>query len=434
MGRTLFHGGHIVTEETREPIRRDVLVEDGAIIAVEENIDSVNPETRTVDCSAKIMVPGLYDVHVHLREPGREDKESIESGARAALNGGVTGVLAMPNTTPPIDSGGLVRYVLNIAREKAAVTVHTTGCITRGRLGHALAEIGEMHACGAIMITDDGDPVHDPMVLRRAMEYARNFDLILGSHCDVKELFNEGAINEGRASYRLGLPGIAAASEEICMERDLRLAQLTGARVHVQHVSTSRGIEIIRRFKNEGVQVTAEVTPHHLIFNEDDITDYNTHYKMNPPLRTAEDNDKLLEALNDGVFDCLATDHAPHTSFEKNLDFCSAPFGITGLETALASLYDRFISKDKLRWDTVVRCFSAAPRRLLKLQSVALKKGNTAEFLLFDCAKTTTADRDFFCSKSVNSPFYGKTMRGLVEAVVIGGDIKLDRTAANAKA
>jgi dihydroorotase len=431
MARTLFHGGHIVTEDTREPIRRDILVEDGLIAAVEENIESVNGETRKIDCTGMIIAPGLYDVHVHLREPGREDKESIESGSQAALNGGVTGILAMPNTTPPIDSGGLVRYVLNIAREKAAVTVHTTGCITRGRKGQALAEIGEMHNCGAIMITDDGDPVHDPLVLRRAMEYARNFDLILGSHCDVKELFNEGAINEGAASYRLGLPGIPATSEEICMERDLRLAQLTGARVHVQHVSSVGGIEIIKRFKNEGVQVTAEVTPHHLIFNEDDIVDYDTHYKMNPPLRTLEDNEKLLEALNEGVFDCLATDHAPHTKFEKNQDFCSAPFGITGLETALGSLYDRFISQDKMRWDTVIRCFSSQPRRLLKLPSVALKKGNTAEFLLFDPKKKTRCDREFFSSKSINSPFYGKEIKGSVELVVIAGEIKMDRNGLN---
>lgn len=432
MTRTLFHGGQIVTENDRNPIKRDILVEDGVIIAVEESIDSVNGETEKVDCTGRIIVPGLYDVHVHLREPGREDKETIETGAQAALNGGVTGILAMPNTTPPIDSGGMVRYVLNIAREKAAVTVHTTGCITKDRAGYALAEIGDMVACGAIMITDDGDPVHDPLVLRRAMEYARNFDLILGMHCDIKELFNEGAMNEGAASYRLGLPGIPTASEEICMERDLRLAKLTGARVHIQHVSSAGGVEIIKRFKNEGVQVTAEVTPHHLIFNEDDILDYNTHYKMNPPLRSVEDNEKLLEALNEGVFDCIATDHAPHTSFEKKLDFCSAPFGITGLETALASLYDRFISKDKLRWDTLVRCFSGAPRRLLKLPSVEIKKGNTAEFLMFNPEEVTTASRDFFCSKSVNSPFFNKTMQGLVEKVVIGGVVKMDRTKSHA--
>lgn len=432
MTRTLFHGGRIVTENDPQPIKRDILVEDGHIVAVEESISAVNDETKKVDCSGKVIVPGLYDVHVHLREPGREDKETIETGARAALNGGVTGILAMPNTTPPIDSGGMVRYVLNIAREKAAVTVHTTGCITKDRAGYALAEIGDMVACGAIMITDDGDPVHDPLVLRRAMEYARNFDLILGMHCDIKELFNEGAMNEGAASYRLGLPGIPAASEEICMERDLRLAKLTGARVHIQHVSSAGGVEIIKRFKNEGVQVTAEVTPHHLIFNEDDIIDYNTHYKMNPPLRSAEDNEKLLEALNEGVFDCIATDHAPHTSFEKKLDFCSAPFGITGLETALASLYDRFISKDKLRWDTVVRCFSGAPRRILKLPSVSLTKGNTAEFLIFNPEAETKADREFFCSKSVNSPFYNETLQGLVETVVIRGEIKMDRAAQNA--
>lgn len=428
MSRSLYKGGRLISEDHPEPRRADLLIEDGVIVGIEDSIDSA-ADADVIDCAGKLIIPGLFDVHVHLREPGREDKESIETGAAAALNGGVTGVLAMPNTTPPIDSGGLVRFVLNIAREKACIKVHTTGCITRGRAGKALAEIGDMVACGAVMITDDGDPVDDALLLRRAMEYARSFNLVVGSHCDTRALFENGAINEGAMSYRLGLPGIPAASEEICMDRDLRLAQLTGARLHVQHVSTARGADIIRRYKEEGVAVTAEVTPHHLIFTEDDIAGYDTHFKMNPPLRTAEDTERLLEALNDGVFDCLATDHAPHTSFEKKLDFCAAPFGITGLETALPSLYDRFIKPGKLRWNTIARSFSANPRRLLDLPSVALRRGNTAEFLVFDPQGSTRCERGFFRSKSCNSPFLGKTIAGAIDRVVIDGETRLERGA-----
>lgn len=426
MKRTLFHGGQIVLGDQRNPVRADVMVEGDTIVDVGTHFTDADKAER-FDCAGKILVPGLFDIHVHLREPGREDKETIETGTRAALNGGVTGVLAMPNTTPPIDTGGMVRFVLNIAREKAPIDVMTTGCISRGRLGKALAEIGDMHACGAVMITDDGDPCHDPLVLRRAMEYARNFDLIVGSHCDVRELFGDGALNEGKASYRLGLPGIPAASEEICMDRDLRLAQLTGCKVHVQHVSTARGLEIIRRFKNEGVEVTAEVTPHHLIFNEDDITHYNTHFKMNPPLRTAKDNEELLNGLRDGSLDCLATDHAPHTCFEKNRDFLNAPFGITGLETALASLYDRFIAKDLLDWGTVVRAFCDRPRKILNVKKVALAKNSRADFSIFNPDGETRCDKAFFESKSQNSPFLGKTIKGLIETVVFRGELVLNR-------
>jgi dihydroorotase len=425
--RVLFHGGAVVHDDRPEPERADVLVEDGRIAAVEAGLE-VGGEVRRVDCGGQLLLPGLFDVHVHLREPGREDKETIESGARAALNGGVTGVLAMPNTDPPIDSGGLVRYVLNIARERACVDVLTSGCVTRGRRGEALAEIGDMHACGAVMITDDGDPVHDPLVLRRAMEYALNFDLIVASHCDVRELFDNGAMNEGEVAYRLGLPGIPAISEEVCMERDLLLAQLTGARVHIQHLSTRRGVEIVRRYKNEGVDVTCEVTPHHLILSERDITGYDTHFKMNPPLRLPEDNAALLEGLLDGTIDCLATDHAPHTAFEKRRDFCSAPFGITGLETALASLHDRFIADGKMDWSVVARTFSARPRRLLGLEDTRIARGNRADLLVFDPAATTSVDRSFMRSKSCNSPFLGKPLKGRVEKVFHKGELALDRS------
>jgi dihydroorotase len=252
----------------------------------------------------------------------------------------------MPNTSPAIDNAGVVRSVLESARRtRIGPGIYTTGAITKGRKGEELAGIAGMKAAGAVMLTDDGFPVDNPQVLRRAMEYAREFDIPLASHCEVKELSGKGCMHEGKISYALGLPGIPAISEEICIARDIRLAEFTGVHLNIQHVSTERGMGTIKRAKDRGIRVTCEIAPHHLMFNHEHIGDYDTHYKMNPPLRTPEDNAALLQGLKDGWFDVIATDHAPHTPFEKNQDFASAPFGITGLETALVSLYDHYIRK-----------------------------------------------------------------------------------------
>jgi len=423
----LFKGGKIASENDPQLLSGDVLVDEhGRIAAVGDYIET-GPDTETVDCSGKILVPGLFDIHVHLREPGREDKETIKTGSEAAINGGVTGILAQPNTTPVIDSGGMVRFVLTLAKEHARIPVLTTGCITKGRAGKELAEIADMQAKGAVMITDDGSPVTDPYVFRRALEYARNFDMIVACHCETMALSGDGSMNEGHMSYKLGVSGQPAISEEISIERDLRIAQYTGSRIHIQHVTTARGMEIIRRFKEEGVQVTAEASPHHLIFNEEDIQNYNTDFKMNPPLRTVEDNERLLEGLKEGVLDVIATDHAPHTEWEKNLDFASAPFGITGLETALISLYTFFIKKKKFGWDLLVKAYASEPRRILNLDLTEITPGHKANFLVFDPNARTRVDRDFMKSKSINTPFLGKDLNGSVEKVILGEEILLDR-------
>jgi dihydroorotase len=337
--------------------------------------------------------------------------------------------VAMPNTTPAIDTGAMVQSVRDIASRTAEIPVFVSGAITRGRRGEELAAIADMKARGAVMLTDDGDPVENPLVLRRAMEYARDFDLMLASHCEVKALSGPAAIHEGRHSYKLGLPGSPAISEEICLARDCRLAQFTHARLHIQHVSTARGVETIRRYKNEGVHVTAEVTPHHLLFIDEDIGEYDTHYKMNPPLRTAEDRARLLEALKEGVFDCIATDHAPHTDFDKRREFVAAPNGITGLETALPSIFHYFIREGRLAWNDIIRFYSTNPRRLIGLDPVPVKAGGIAECVLFDPASSTTFTRTFMRSKSANTPFLGKTLHGRVELVLRGENILLDRGA-----
>ena len=421
----LFRGGQAVDAAHASPRRLDILV------SAEGKIEKVAPEiappagAEVIDCAGKILLPGLFDMHVHLREPGREDEETIATGARAAVRGGFTGIVAMPNTDPPIDTGGLVRFVHTLAREQSPIPVWTSGCITKGRAGKQLADIADMHRQGAVMITDDGDPVADPYLFRRALEYARHFDLLVACHCEVPELSRGGAMNEGARSYKLGIPGIPACSEEISIARDLELARLAGARIHIQHVTTARGLDIIRRAKQDGVRVTCEVSPHHLLLNEDDITDYDTNFKMNPPLRTLADNEALLAGLLDGSIDALATDHAPHTEFEKNLDFASAPFGITGLETALPSLYERLVRPGKLPWDVLVRAFSETPRRILGMEAPGFREGESADFVVFNPAGQTKVDPETMASKSRNTPFIGKSLTGAVEQVALGTDLLL---------
>lgn len=422
--KRLYRNGLIASEDSPKLHRADVLVEGDRILGVAPEIKADGAEV--IDCTGCILLPALFDIHVHAREPGREDKETIATCAEAAINGGVVGLVLQPNTSPAIDTASLINTVLDKGR-KTGINILTTGAITKGRKSEELAPIGAMKAAGAVMITDDGHPVHNPQLLRIAMEYAKDFDLPIASHCEVKELSAGGSMHEGSVSYSLGLPGIPACSEEICLERDIRLAQFTGAHLHIQHVSTQIGMTAIRRAKEDGVRVTCEVAPHHLLFNHEHIGNYDTNYKMNPPLRTAEDNAALLQGLIDGVFDVIATDHAPHTEFEKNNDFASAPFGITGLETALPSLFHHYIDKGIFGWDLLVKRYSAEPRRLIKLPPVPIKEGGVAEFVVFNPARESTFTREFMKSKSINTPYLNKTLKGLVERVVFGGKELLAR-------
>ena len=423
----LIKQASVAGEDSTDLFETDVLVEKGIIKGVGPSLDSKDG-VRVIEAKGKVLLPGLFDLHVHVREPGQTSKETIRTGSEAAINGGVTGIVAMPNTVPAIDSGGMVRSVLEIAGRDSRIEFFTTGSITKDRAGNEMAAIGEMKETGVVMITDDGSPVENPQLLRRAMEYAREFDLPLASHCETMDLSGTGAMNEGKRSYKLGIPGIPSISEEICIARDIQIAAYTGAHLHVQHVTTARGMEIIRQAKNDGVKVTCEVAPHHLIFNENDIVNYDTYFKMNPPLRTEEDNEKLLEGLIEGVFDVIATDHAPHTEFEKKQqDFEAAPFGITGLETALPSLYHHYIKEGKFGWDLLVKRYAAEPRRILKLDQVSVKEGSKAELVLFDTQATTTFTQEFMKSKSPNTPFLNKELQGSVDLVLSGEEVLLDR-------
>jgi dihydroorotase len=423
----LIQNARIASEHSATLTEADVLLSEGKIQQIGKGLQA--PEgTRVIDARGRIVMPGMFDAHVHFREPGFETKETIATGAEAAINGGVTGVVMMPNTRPAIDSATVVGQVLEIAKRTARIPVYTSGCVTKDRHGKELAGIDGMRALGVKMLTDDGDTTGDPAVLYRAMQYATEFGMFFASHCEVPELAGPRALNEGVMSYRLGIKGSPACAEEIIIDRDIRLAQATGAHIHIQHVSSKIGMETICWWKQRGdVKVTAEVAPHHLLFCDEDIGDYDTHYKMNPPLRTKADNEALLEGLLDGTFDLIATDHAPHTPFEKSQDFCSAPNGITGLETALVSLHHYFVDTGKFGWDLIVKRYSAEPRRFMGLPAVSIEAGQPADLILFDPEKETTFTAEFMKSKSQNTPFLNQTLKGSVDLVVLGDQVLLER-------
>ena len=423
----LLRNARIASESSPDLFSADVLIIDGMIQKVSPGITAPD-DCRVIDCQSQILCPGFFDAHVHFREPGKEQKENISSGSEAAINGGITGVVMMPNTSPALDSKASVTSILESGKQNSRIPIYTSGCVTKNREGKELAGIDGMRAAGVKMLTDDGDTTANPSILYRAMQYASEFGMFFASHCEVPELAGPRALNDGPTAYKLGIAGSPACAEEIIIDRDIRLAHATGAHIHIQHVSSKMGMETIRWWKSRGdVKVTAEVAPHHLLFIDEDIGDFDTHYKMNPPLRGKADNEALLEGLLDGTFDIIATDHAPHTPFEKSQDFVSAPNGITGLDTAVVSLYHHFIKEGKFGWDTLVKKFSAEPRRLMSLEVPTIEAGQPANLTLFNTEATSTFTKDFMKSKSQNTPFLDKTLSGRVDLVVLGDEILLER-------
>jgi len=423
----LLRNARIASESSPDLFSADLLIQDGIIQKIGSDLKAPK-DSKVIDCGNQILCPGFFDAHVHFREPGQEQKENIATGTEAAINGGITGVVMMPNTSPAIDSGGTVANVLNSAAKCARIPVYTSGCVTKGRAGKELAAIDGMRDAGVKMLTDDGDTTINSSILYRAMQYASEFDMFFASHCEVPELAGPRALNEGPVSYKLGIAGSPACAEEIIIDRDIRLAHATGAHIHIQHVSSKMGMETIRWWKSRGdVKVTAEVSPHHLLFTDEHIGDFDTHYKMNPPLRTKADNEALLEGILDGTFDMIATDHAPHTPFEKSQEFVAAPNGITGLDTAVVSLYHHFIKPGKFGWDTLVKKYSAEPRRLMSLKVPCIAEGEHANLTLFNTEETSTFTKDFMKSKAQNTPFLDKTLSGRIDLVILGNEILLER-------
>lgn len=421
--KTLLSGGRVVDPEVGLDGLADVLVVDGAIAQVGQGISPGDAEV--LDCAGCIVAPGLVDAHTHLREPGREDEETVASGARAAAKGGFTAVCAMPNTEPPCDTGSAVRFLVERAEDASAVRVHPVGSLTAGRAGQRLAEIGDMIAEGAVALSDDGDWVADAGLMRLAMDYAKRFDVPVVSHCQDPALSGDGVVNEGAASTRLGLPGWPAAAEDIAVARDVRLAALTGCRLHIAHLSTAGALDIVRRAKSSGVPVTCEVTPHHLFLSEDALARYDTNLKMNPPLRTEADVAALLAGLRDGTVDCIATDHAPHAPHEKEAEFELAPFGTTGLETALALVVTHLVEGGGMAWADVITLMSTGPRRAMGLPAMRIEAGSPADITVIDPAVAWTVSPDGFESRSRNSAFLGHELRGAARHVVAGGTVAL---------
>ena len=398
----------------------DILIEDGKISQVGKGVAASDAEVR--DLSGKYCVPGLVDVHVHFRDPGLEYKEDIETGSRAAAHGGFTDVCCMPNTKPVIDTGAVVEYVRSKASKVARCRVHVSGACTVGEKGEALSEMGDMVAHGAVAFTDDGRGVQGAGMMRRVMDYAAQFGKVVMSHCQDEDLVDKGQVNEGVASTRLALQGWPAAGEEIQIERDIEMSRLTGCPIHIQHLTTAHGIEIVRRGKEDGVAVTCEVTPHHMFLSEDDITDaYETNLKVNPPLRTKEDAKAIIRAVVDGTVDCIVTDHAPHAAHEKDREFELAPFGMTGLETSLSSVLTNLVNSGVISWQRMVELMSVNPRALLRIQPVKLQKGSAADITIIDPDVEWDVTDSCFESKSSNSGFIGKHFKGKATDVYVGG-------------
>ncbi len=401
----------------------DVLIADGRVAEVGASVEEPPEGSRTIDAEGMIVTPGLVDIHVHLREPGGEHKETIASGARAAAAGGFTAICAMPNTDPPIDDPAAVGFVAAEGRRAGAARVYPVGAISVGQKGERLTEIGEMVAAGAVAVTDDGLPIMDSGLMRLALEYTQAFEIPVADHPEDLALSRHGHMNEGLVSARLGIRGKARAAEDIHVARDLLLAELTGGRIHIQHVSTAFGVEVIRQARARGVRVTAEATPHHLLLTEKAVDGYRTEAKMNPPLRREEDMLEVRRGLADGTLDVLATDHAPHHYDEKEQAFEDAPFGIVGLETALGLMLTHVVDEGIVDLSTLVDRMSCGPARAFGLPGGTLREGSPGDVTVIDPAAEWTVEPGAFLSKSANTPFGGWDLRGRARYTVVEGRV-----------
>lgn len=412
-----IRGGRVIDPARSIDETRDIHVLDGVIV------ETLPPDARPeiIDASQLVVTPGLIDIHVHLREPGQSAKEAIASGTRAAAAGGFTTIVAMPNTSPVADAPNTIAWIQARAREQALVHVLPTGCISQGMQGELLAPIGSLKRAGVVAITDDGRCIQNNDLMRRAMEYARMFDLPLMDHCQDYSLTADGVMNEGYWSTVLGLRGWPAIAEEIIIARNALLSELTGARVHCQHVTTAGGVRILREARERGVPISGEVCPHHITLTDESLQSYDTNFKMNPPLRTRRDIESLLEGIADGTLDILASDHAPHCTYEKEVEFDDAPFGIVGLETELGLFLDTLVHGKILSLPALIARLTVNPARLLNLPAGTLAPGSTADITLINPDLEWTVDKDRFESKSKNTPFHGRKIKGRAVRTIVAG-------------
>jgi dihydroorotase len=414
----LLKGGMVVDPVSKRVDRLDLLLDDGEITAVEQQIEAVGAEVLTMD--GCYIFPGFVDLHCHLREPGEELKETILTGTRAAVRGGFSAVACMGNTNPPADSSSVITFIKDKAKE-ASFPVYPVGCATKKREGEEPSEIGDLVEAGAVALSDDGDSIMNGEVLRRVMEYAQMFDIPVISHCEDMNMTGAGVMHEGMNSTLLGLDGIPSAAEDVHVARDIIIAELTGAHLHIAHVSTAGAVNLIRQAKRRGIHVTAEVTPHHLCLTDDAVKEFDTNVKVKPPLRTRDDVDALIEGLKDGTIDAIATDHAPHRRDEKEVEFNQAPFGISGLETAVPLVWEHLVESNILGVVELALKMAYNPAQILGLPERVIKVGTRANLTVIDPRQKKPVRVDEFLSLGKNSPFDGWVLRGWPVLTIANG-------------
>jgi dihydroorotase len=420
----LIKGGRLIDLSQGIDAVGDLFISEGKIAWLSTQQAGPLPDNYyVIEAMGMVVCPGFIDLHCHLRQPGFEEKETIATGIRAAAKGGFTTVCCMPNTKPPVDKAEVVEYVKSVAAKEGMVRVLPIGCITKGRQGSELADFGELSLSGVVAFSDDGSPVTDSSIMRRALEYSQTSGLPIIDHCEDLVFSQDGVMNEGSLATKLGLKAMPACAEESMVARDIRLARLAGGRLHIAHVSTAGSVKLIRGAKEEGLSITAEVTPHHLTLTEEAVVGYNTNAKVNPPLRTAEDIEALILGLKDGVLDAIATDHAPHTAKDKDCDFTTAAFGISGFETALGSLMG-LVHRGKLDLVTLISKLTHEPASFLRRSDLGtLKPGAVADVVIFDPNKEWVVNPEEFISKGKNTPLAGAVLKGRVMATLYGGEV-----------
>jgi dihydroorotase len=424
----LIKNGRVIDPANNIDNALDIFINQGKIIRIGKNIDPKRisrdiGKFRIIDASGKIIAPGFIDMHTHLREPGQEGKETIATGCRAAAAGGFTALACMPNTNPVNDNKVVTSYIINKALKEGCVRVYPIGAITRGLKGENLSDIGELKTAGVVALSDDGEPVTNAEVMRRALEYVKSFNLTIISHCEDKYLSQSGAMHEGFVSTRLGLPGIPAAAEEVMVARDLILAEMTSSHLHIAHVSTAGSVDLIRRAKAKGIRVTCEVTPHHFTLTDEAVTSFDPNTKVNPPLRSQGDREALREGLRDGTIDVIATDHAPHEQMAKDIEYTAAANGIVGLETSVSLTLNELVHRNILTINQAIAKLSANPARILGLKGGSLHEGEEADITVLDLQRECSVNPKTFKSKSRNTPFAHWKLKGGPIMTIVAGNI-----------